>query len=161
MAAANGSTFDLATARRPSADDTGASLVLVDDTEDAPDPNTMPSAAPWNTMTALAAAFGGIVPHTVVSVHIAAGAPAILLVASVRAGVVAGTFTVSDVAAGNTSVTWAAGTFPPAVALPMVSINTDGSWLSPTIVPITNGIQVKTRNSAGTLTDGDWTAAIY
>ena len=159
MGAANGSTFDFSPARRPSADDTGASLVLEDDTQDVPEPSEMPTAAPWNTLTALAAAFGAVLAHTKISIHVASGTPGISLVGSARTGVVAGTFTVTDNGVGDTSITWAAGTFPPPVANPEVSVNTLAS-LAAVIAPIPNGVRVQVRNDAGALTDGDFTAVI-
>lgn len=159
MGAANGSTFDLTTARRPSSDDTGESLVLVDDVANPPDPNTMPTSAPWNTFAALTRAYGGVVAHTKISIHVVSGTPGISLVGSARKGVVAGTFTVTDNGAGDTSITWAAGTFPPPIANPEVSVNTLAS-LAAVIAPITNGVRVQVRNDAGALTDGDFTAVI-
>ena len=159
MAAANGSTFDLTPARRPSLDDTGG-VGFQDSIKAPPDPATMPNAAQQNAGNAHSAAFGGVIAHTVISIHYASGTPGVLLVGSARAGVIAGTFTVTPNATGDVSITWAAGTFPPAIALPMVSVNALSS-LHAVAMPITNGVRVQVYNDSAALTNGDFTVAIY
>src|SRR4051812_19957722 len=122
--AANGSTFDLIPARRPSLDDVGGAS-FEDDLEFPPNPETDPSAAMMNAVTSLVAAYGAVIYHTVLSIRFANGSPSISALSCVRKEVTAATFKVAHNGNGDTSITWPEGTLPPASTQPTGSMNID------------------------------------
>jgi hypothetical protein len=77
-----------------------------------------------------------------------------------RTTTVIGDFTVTDNGTGDTTITWPANTFPPPAYKPKASLNSDVAALAPVAFYVSNGVHVKTRNSAGTLTDMDFTVDI-
>ena len=155
--APNASTFDLSPPRRPTANDFNGAA-KIDDGNFQPDPQTMPSAAEYNTLCLLHAALGKVAPVAVLSV---AGGVSPSITQFVCAGSlpVIGTFTVTRVSAGNVQITWPANTFPPSVAQPKAYLNGSTCGMI-TCSPITNGIQVYTFNTAGTATDLSFTADV-
>ena len=154
-------TFNLTPARRPSLADVGGATKK-NDARYPPDPEINPTAEEWNFFARAAAAYGGVIPAALLDVAIIAGAPAIMRFASPSASVAAESFTITDNGAGDTTIAWAVGLLPPPVAKPQVWVTDDGAWLQPVaLVPSTVSVRVKTRNSAGVLTDAAFTVAVF
>jgi hypothetical protein len=63
-------------------------------------------------MDAVSAAIDTCVPYALVQVKFQAGAPVVTLVTTRVAGVTTATFTPTDNADGDTTITWPSGTFP-------------------------------------------------
>ncbi len=160
MAAATDSTFDLVPPRRPSLDDVG-SAGIVDHATLPPIGPRMPTAAMLNIWQRLVARLCGVVPIASFSVTFSAGTPSIAQFVAMPTGPITNTFTVHDIGNGNTSITWPAGTFPASTLKPKVSLNEDVAALAPVAFLISNGVQVKTRNDAGTLTDIGFTVDVF
>jgi hypothetical protein len=148
-------TWDIAAVdggpRRPSLEDLGGAT-LEDDALYPPDPATMPYAKQLNQWAKQLEAVAAIVPFVAFSVQFFAGVPTIVaFTCPRRTGVlILGTTGVTDLGDGDTSITWPAGTFPPALLKPECTINEDIEELvGATIVSITNGVRVRTYNAAG------------
>ncbi|WP_437303065.1 hypothetical protein [Sorangium sp. So ce388] len=91
-----------------------------------------------------------MVPSLVISVGITAGAPSVVAVSSPRTSVAIGDFTVTDNGVGDTTITWPAGIFPQEVARSELTIDQDvGEMGGGTVVPVTNGVRVRTYRAAG------------
>lgn len=95
---------------RPTVADGGA--ILQDDTENPPDPETMPVSFVWNYLTAVAASFGRMIACA--SFGLTAGASPVFPFWSTAANLIqTNPFSVySRVAAGHYQIQWTAGTFP-------------------------------------------------
>lgn len=152
MAAAEDLVFALASPRRPTADDVDATL---EDDGVYPPATGMPYADQLNQGLKLARACGLMIYVAKIEVHFAAGTPSVYGVNAANDSIVPGTFTVTDNGSGDTTITWPADTFPIATLSPTASVvdTSHGSWLQPTCSTVTNGVRVKTRNSATTLAD--------
>ncbi len=160
MAAADTLTFDISPPRRPALDDVGGAA-LIDNALRPPRGSTMPTAAQLNQWALQIQRFGGIVPVALLSVRFTAGVPSLDSFACLPTAPITATFTVTDTATGNTTITWPANTFPSALVKPMVTITEDIAALAPIALLVTNGVQVKTRNAASALTDMAFTVALY
>lgn len=121
-----------------------------------PDPVTMPTAEDENQHEWLLEGLARMIPACSVSVEFTGGAPAITKLIAMSDDVVIATLTVTDNAAGDTSITWPAGTFPNRNINPRgLTINSDmtaiaGSVIEAQAVPLANGVRVRTYNkSAG------------
>lgn len=159
MAAAETLTWDIEAAdggpRRPSLEDVGGAT-LEDDADDPPDPQTMPYAAQLNQLQKQAAAVGKVVPFVAYSVHFASGTPSVVASTMPRSSVPV--FTPSHPGAGDTTITWPAGTFPPATLQPIAVLNQDvGELVGITAVQVTNGVRVRTYRATGGAADLDYT----
>lgn len=162
----NGSTWDgnpnatppVTTPYRPGLDDVAGGALA--NGNPPPNPQTHPSAEVLNTVSKTMIAMGKVVANAVITVDFNAGAPFIAAVSAASSGIAPGTFTPTDNGAGDTSITWPAGTFPPAVADPTMSINGDVEIDRQRVVTITNGVRVKTKLGT-TGTDVRYTVVIY
>lgn len=153
-------TWDIDPPRRPSIGDVGGAT-LQDHASKPPSKATMPYADQLNQWAKQIERLAACIPAAIFTVHFTGGVPAIKLFTAMRTTAVIGDFTVTDNGDGDTSITWPANTFPPAVAYPMVAMNSDGHWLAPVALPISNGVQVKTYDSGAGAMDGDFTVAVY
>lgn len=144
-------------ARRPSEDDVDPYLVNV---TPAPLPG-QPYAEQLNQWARCVAAFARISPTAIITIDHAAGVPYVDRLSACSEVLVIGDLTVVDNGAGDTTITWVAGALPTSVASPDASVVTDGAWLQPTAVAVTNGVRVKTRADGGALTDVRTTVRIY
>lgn len=152
-------TFDIVPPRRPGIDDVGGAQKQ-DDILFPPDPVEMPTAADDNQHQRLLVAMGEMVAVAMITVRYAAGVPSINKVASPIAAVIAGTFTVVDNGVGDCSLTWAANTFPAAVADPFV--NATGATIGKGSAEIiANGVRVRMANAAGAAADINFVVQVF
>lgn len=152
------STFDLVPPRRPVVGDFNGAA-KIDDAQYPPDAQTMPSAAELNTSAKLHVAAGAVLPLLVLSI-LGGASPTVFGCISAVAAVTPATLTVIRNGAGDVSVTWPANTFPPSSVYPTVSRNA-GAAGDEDIVPITNGVRVRTWNTSGVATDASFTVTLY
>lgn len=151
--------FDLDTPRRPSLDDVDPTLV-----DEAPFPHEgEPYANQLNQWARLCAAFGRISPVAILEVDFdGSGHPYIVTLIALSEVLVASDLpTPTDNGPGDTTVLWPADAFPVAICSADPHMVSDGSWLVPIPIAVANGVRVKTRNSAGTLTDGRFKVHLY
>ena len=160
MAAAEILTFDIVPPRRPSLEDVGGAA-LSDDAMNPPIPPKMPYAAQLNQWALQIQRQGALMPIAIFSVRFAAGAPVLDSFACAPTAPITATFTLTDNGAGNTTITWPAGTFPTAIVKPSVTITEDIAALTPIALNVSNGVQVKTRNAASALTDMAFLVLVY
>lgn len=162
MAAAGENTFALASPRRPSTDDVDPTLVNDDGTTGYIAAG-FPYADQLNTWGILTKVLAGVVPVAIIEVHFSAGTPSIYAVQALDDALVAGDFTLVDNADGDTTISWAADTFPIAASSPEAKVvdTAHGSWLAPTCSSPANGVRVKTRADGGALTDIDFKVHIF
>lgn len=151
--------YDLTPPRRPALDDTGGGA-KEDDQEEPPNPITDPTANDFNQFSNLHVRHGAVVPVAIVSVHFTTGTPAVFSVATVIGGVVPATFTVTDNGTGDTSLTWAANTFPSPVADPDARA-TGATMGTATAQSITNGVRVRCSNLANPPAAADINFNVY
>ncbi|HEX2882675.1 MAG TPA: hypothetical protein VHO25_24315 [Polyangiaceae bacterium] len=143
--------------RRPSTEDL-AGDELVDDQEDPPGPD-MPCATGHNQMVKQITALNRVADSCRISVTFSGGTPSISKLTSAKTPslLLVGAFTVVDNGNGDTSITWPADTFPPHTCHPhSLTINSDTEIDRARIMPITNGVRIKTKLGA-TGTDADFT----
>jgi hypothetical protein len=152
-------TFDESPPRRPALDDFGGAD-FEDDTSAPPERGVHPSAEDFNQACLVAARLAGIAFVAQVEVSFSAGDPVLANFVSLVAGVTSETFTLTDNAAGNTSIEWPANTFPAGV-MPHagLTIVEDVEIDRARAIPITNGVQVITKLGA-TGTDAGFTLLI-
>lgn len=138
---------------------------LQDRADFPPNAQTMPTANLLNTWSATEVVLGRIVPNMVLSIT-GGNPPSIALCTAAPTAVngnPSGFLTLTRNGAGDVSITWPANTFPPAVAWPMATVNTQqGPTDSRTIAatPITNGVRVTTFNGGGGV-DMNFTVSVY
>ena len=82
-----------------------------------PDPVKHPTAEDFNQFSRQIEAMGKVTPLAVVWMRIVAGTPSVYAVQAQGANVVAGSFTITDVGAGETLIAWKTGTGAVAGAL--------------------------------------------
>jgi hypothetical protein len=72
-------------------------------------------------------------------------------------------FVVTHNGPGDITVSWGAvaGCLPPARGKPRAAVTVDGAWLAPIAILQSNGVEVKTRNSGGVLTDVGFVVTVY
>jgi len=104
-------SYDETPARKPTDADVGGTAKL-DDAEFPPNPVTDATAADYMQIGQLARRAAIMSPTVTLVVHFTGSTPAISAVYTKIATLVAGSFTVVDNGTGDTSITWAAGTFP-------------------------------------------------
>lgn len=162
MAAPNANPFALTPPRRPGADDFNG--MAKTNAVDRPDPRTQPNAEEWNTKGHCLVAYGGVVPVAILTVRFNAGAPLIDKVACANPALLAGDFTVTDNAAGDTSISWLATKLPTAVADAEASVTEDVEIdrvrAYATTVGGNPGVRVKTKLGA-VGTDARFVVKIY
>jgi len=159
MASPNANTFSLTPARRPGLDDfNGASKI--DDAENPPDPATMPNAAEANTVQRTLIGVAKVVHVLVLTVDFTAGAPVVVSYGDATEKLDVGDFSLVDNAAGDTSITWPAGTFPTAIADFLLTVTADVAIDEQRAFAITNGVRVVTKNG-GVATDARFTLVAF
>jgi len=151
--------------RRPGIDDVGGGA-KEDDADFPPNPVTMPTAADANQAAFQIVALGAMTPIVSFSVTFSVDTPSIAYFASVRTDLVVGDFTVVDNGNGDTTIHWAAGTFPQRSREPGgLTINSDadnrGSRAYAYSSGATRGVRVKTLNGSATATDLDFSVDCY
>mgnify|MGYP001381364014 CR=1 FL=1 len=144
---------------RPTKDDFGGDE-LQDDQEYPPDPQTQPTADAWNQKVAVEAAHARVVPVLIVGIKFTAGAPVVEWFSTVSETLVSGDLTITDNAAGDTSIEWPADTLPPPLAAPEASVYEDVEIDRVRAYPITLGARVKTKLGA-TGTDASFQLKVY
>lgn len=165
--APNVSPWDAVVVHRPSADDFNGAA-LANDPDDAPDPGTMATAELVNTMSLALVSLGKVAANAKFSVRYASGAPVLDTFSAAPSAPSSGTFTVARTpagtgvnGAGDTTITWAAGTFPPAVGQPSACLNvlgTAAAW-GISCANVTNGVRVITTVGS-TATDLPFTVSV-
>ena len=162
MSAVGSNPFALASPRRPSTDDVDPTLVNDDGTTGYIAAG-FPYADQLNTWALLAKVLAGVAPVAIIEVHFSAGTPSIYAVQALDDTLVAGDFTPTDNGTGDTTISWAADTFPIAASSPEAKVvdTAHGSWLQPTCSSPSNGVRVKTKADGGALTDVNFKVHIY
>lgn len=157
-------SFNLTPPRRPSLADLGGAAKQ-DDAAYPPDPLTMVTAQNWNQFARFIEGAGKFQPFVAIEVRFAAGVPYIAAVTSMRSTLEVTSFVApTDNGAGDTTVSFAAiaGQFPPANMPPEAYLIGDGDMRYPTTdTSVANTVRVRTRNSAGVLTDFPFVVRIY
>ncbi len=159
MAAEPVKTWDISPARRPSLQDVGGAT-LIDDADNPPDAATMPHADQLNQLQYQAEAASRMVSCAAMDI-VNSGSPSISRLSAPGTNLVPASFTVTLVGAGHVRIVWTAGALPTSTVNPKVQMTTDAAWCDPIPIPISNGVEIKTRNSAGTLTNGNFTLWIF
>ena len=152
------STFDLVPPRRPVLNDFNGAA-KVDDATFPPDPQTMPNAAELNLAAKLAVAVGAVMPVLVFSV-IGGVTPTLFGIITAVTAVIPSTLTVVRNGTGDVSITWPAGTFPTPSVYPTACTNA-GAAGDADVVPITNGVRVRTYNGSAVATDLSFTVSLF
>jgi len=156
-------TLALVPPRRPTIEDFGG-VAKKDDAKYPPNPVTMPTAPDWNEKVRMLAAAWRVIPVAIIPVTFPSpGTPTIGTPTCGNEELMppATPFTATPNAPGDTTITWPANTFPASIIPPMAIITIDGSWAQPVALPVSNGVQVKTRTTAGVLNEADFFVAIF
>lgn len=154
-------TLALVPPRRPTIEDLGG-VAKENDAKFPPNPVTQPTAEDWNEKTRMLAAAWRTVPVAVIPVTFNAGAPTIGDVQCGNPALVAGNFTPIDNGPGDTTIEWAANTFPAAICSPVAIINmATGVWFVPTVIEGTNQVRIQTADSSSTAADANFTLFIF
>lgn len=154
MAAPNASPFDLSPARRPNTDDFNG-IAKEDDDEDPPNPREQPNAGEWNTIEWILMSLGRVMPVVVISVV----ANVVTQVTAAGKDLDTTDFALVVNGTGDVSITWPANSIPSSVAGPVASLNTGPGMIHAAL--ITNGVQVKTYDGAGSPADQSFTVQIF
>lgn len=161
MATPTINTLALVPPRRPTQEDFGG-VAKENDAKYPPNPLTMATAEDWNEIVRMLTALWGMAPLAVIPVTFVAGAPTVGTPQCGNPALTSTSFTPTDNAAGDTTISWAANTFPSAVIPPVAVVNaTTGFWLAPLAIPGTNSVQVQTADSTSTLADADFTLFVF
>jgi hypothetical protein len=159
MASSNTLTDDMVPPRRPGIDDVGGGA-KIEDTEGAADPQLDPTAADFNQMAKQLVAIRKVTPAFLVEILFPAGAPSINNFVCTSGSVISSALTLTDNGNGDTSITWAANTFPPqTVRANGLTLVEDVEIDRTRAYPITNGVRVKTKLGA-TGTDCGFVVAV-
>jgi hypothetical protein len=140
-------TYATTTPRRPSLDDLGGAGFENHPTH-PPDRRTMPNAEEANQKAQNLAGLNRVCPLAVLYVTFAAGAPVLTTVRAMREGVLTSSFTLTDNAAGDTSITWAASLLPGLTFPPTVSVADDVEIDRVRAYVVAGGVRVKTKLGA-------------
>jgi hypothetical protein len=132
-----------------------------------PDPVKHPTAEDFNQMSKQHEAANRVLPLARLFVRITAGTPSVFAVQALGSNVVVGDFTVTDNAAGDTTIAWTTGTggkLPAAVGVGGLTVTSDVAIDEARAFLTTSGsnpaVRVKTKNG-GTGTDTNFTVDIY
>jgi hypothetical protein len=165
MTAPNVSPWDDPTgAHRPGASDFNGAA-FEDDADDAPDPATQASAALVNTICLALVSLGKVSPNARISIRYASGNPVLDSFSAAPNGPTSATWTIGRTSAGASSgdvtISWPAGTFPPAAGQPTACVNVAGAPAAWNIsaTNVTNGVRVITA-VGGTATDLPFTVSV-
>lgn len=146
--------YNETTPRLPGISDVGGGA-KVDDAEFPPDRTIMPTSEDFNQISMLVVEHAKTQASLVIALRIVAGAPQVAAFSALGSKLLIGDFTVVDNAAGDTSITWPAGKLPPIVFGARSYCIVSDVAAAARIVPITNGVRVKTYDMAATLIDAD------
>lgn len=155
MPAPNASTFDLVPPTRPGTE-TFNGIAKEDDSDEPPDPQTMPNAAEWNTIEWLIVAIGRVMPVAVISVT---GSTATVTgFGTAPEAPILSTFTMAHPSTGVVEITWPTNTFPTPTMKPTAGLNSGPGqiWAE----SMTNGVRVHTYGPTGTAADLDFTVTV-
>jgi hypothetical protein len=145
---------------RPGIADVGGAA-LADDQEKPPIPTEMPTADDWNQISKLATYSCRVLPVAVVSVSFSSGTPVCAYFQAINPNLTSTDITLTDNGNGDTSITWAAGTFPVRnLNAAGLTLNENAAIDEHMALPITNGVQVITE-SGGAGTDCAFTVYIH
>lgn len=165
MTAPGTSTFDDPTgAHRPGVDDFNGAA-FEDDADDAPNPSTQATADLVNTLCLTQVGLGKVVPVARISVRYASGNPVLDSFTAAPSAPTSGTFTIGrtsgGASSGDVTITWPAGTFPPAAGQPTACLNVVGAPAAWAIscANVTNGVRVITA-LAGAGSDLPFTVSV-
>lgn len=150
--------FDLVPPNRPGINDVGGGQKVNDGT--ISDPAGMPDATEDNQKSNLIVRYGMVVPVEKITVHFAAGVPSINKASGVITLVVIATFTVTDNGVGDTSITWPANTFPPAIADPDAKL-TGATVGMIACESIANGVRIRTKDGTNVAADLPFNVDIF
>jgi hypothetical protein len=160
MATPDTCVFDLEVPRRPGLDDTGGGQ-KEDDQAQPPNPLTMLTANDMNQWAELLVRYGSVVPLVILSIHYAAGTPAITSLASVfSSALTPDDFDLTDNGTGDVSVTWDAGIFPARTVEPEAIIGGATAGFA-TCTSETHGVNVLTSGTGGSAADLNFNLHIY
>ncbi len=141
---------------RPSLDDVGG-----DSIEDFPgqptDPRYWVTDKDENQRNQLLHGMAKVTPATIISVRFSGGAPFIYKHSQVRTS--DATLTPADNGVGDTTITWAANSFPPELVEPRVSINGPTPGMA-SVELVANGVHVVTLDSSGAAADLPFTVEL-
>ena len=164
MPSSNDLTYEQTPPLRPGIGDVGGGA-KINDVLNPPDPQTMPTAEDANQTAKQLVALGSVAAMAIFEVTIAAGTPSITALTTVRTDKVVGDFTVTDNGVGDTSIDWAAGTFPAKTTQPVISVFEDadhrGAVAFNTASGGTRGVRCKTRDGAGALADRNFVVMVF
>lgn len=160
MATPTENTLALVPPRRPTNEDFGGTGKL-NDAKYPPNPVTQPTAEDWNEFVRMIAAAWRVNPIALIPVTFSGGTPTIGTPSCGNPDLVAGSFSKTDHGPGDTTISWAANTFPSSIVPPMAFITSSGIWFQPDPQPVSNGVRVKTYDSTSTLTDANFVLVIF
>jgi hypothetical protein len=147
--------------RRPALDDVGGAS-KEDDQVKPPDPVTMPCADDWNQIAQLAAYYGQVLPVAVVSVTYTTGTPVVSYFGAIDPNLTGGSVTPTDNGDGDTTLSWAADTFPATNLNPAgLTLNESTAVERMSAVPVVNGVRVRTLDGSGTGVDCAFTIYLH
>jgi len=126
-----------------------------------PDPVLMPDARDHNAMSWALAAQGRTTPAMVLSIAFAAGAPYVAGITNVNSGIDSGDISLTDNAAGDTTIEWPADSFPVVngISPHSLTVNEDVAIDEMRAIPVSNGVRVKTK-AATVGTDAAFTIVV-
>ena len=157
-------TYDESPSRRPTVADLGGGL-KEDDQDYPPDPVTMPTAADANQTALLLAAIDAVTPVLSIDVEILAGVPTVVSVRCKKTGFVVGDIAAVDNGAGDTTLRWAAGTFPTGTGKPRAWCNDTSRARAVTAYLYSatgyEGVQVESESDTGSNVDSNFTVDVF
>lgn len=161
-AAINGNAFALGAGeggpRRPSLADLGGATVQNGFPE--PDRSRMVYGEQQNSIQHHAYAACRVADLVTFSIKFTTGTPSMDGVLAPNPAIGIPTFTVTDNGTGDTTITWAAGTFPPITCQPQVTVNSLGDFRI-AARKVTNGVRIQTfAGGAGTAADAEFTVTL-
>jgi hypothetical protein len=132
------------------------------DPDEPPDPVTMPDAHDHNAMAWVMAALARVAPAIIVSVDFSSGAPFVYGLTSVNVDVDSGDLSLTDNGTGDTTVEYAADTFPIVTGVRPhgLTLNDSTAVERTSAVPVSNGVRVRTLDGAGSGVDCAFTVTI-
>ncbi len=143
--------------RRPSTDDLGGDDKL-DDADFPPDPVEHPTAAGHNQIVKVIAGLSRTAAACKLEIDFSGGAPFVKDAGGLSSNIIQATFeTPTDNGNGDTTVSWPADTFPPAIVSPngLTLYSSSTQVVAGHVQKLTNGIRVRTFVN-GVATDVPW-----
>ena len=147
---------------RPSLDNLGGNGKV--DDQAYPPSSEEPSADEWNRKAELLALLGGVMPVLKVTIGFAGGTPQVDHFWCANSSVSSGDLTLTDNAAGDTTIQWPASKLPPAAFDPDATMNenTNATTISAVLDEPTRTVRVRTIDeSAAAGVDTRFTLTVY